>query len=249
MNNQPYNPNIQPQPVQPRINQPYPSYAPIPVSSPGGIPAPQMLPNSSKTIGLREINRAVPQHKGSSWGSVEYRPSHVRFATQNKGEKVYVLVRRHWITNISWIIRNLGYSLVPPIFIFILNLLNIEFNEVFTPKGIFLILLAFYSVIFTNLVKEFFDWYFDPYIVTNERMLSYEFKPFFSYTVTEAALENIEDVKETGASGIFQSIFNYGDIRILTASRTGQVMFKSVPKPTQIRDTILDLRNIVRKIQ
>lgn len=249
MNNQPYNPNIQPQPVQPRVNQPYPSYAPIPVTTQNGAPAPQMLPNSSKAIGLREINRAVPKHQGSSWGSVEYRPSHVRFATQNKGEKVYVLVRRHWITNLSWIFRNFFYGIIPPLILFILGFLNIDFNEVFTPKGIFLILLAYYSFIFTNVVKEFFDWYFDPYIVTNERMLSYEFKPFFSYTVTEASLENIEDVQETGGSGVAQSIFNFGDVRILTAARVGEIMFKSVPKPTQIRDTILDLRNIVRKIQ
>lgn len=200
--------------------------------------------NSNRALGLREINRRIPSHEGSSWGSVEFRPQHVRFATQNKGEKVYILVRRHWASNVGWVYRNFMYSMLPPVVFGLIYYFKVD-SDLINLKNVFLILMMYYSVIFTTVMKEFFDWYFDPYIVTNERVLDYDFKPFTSYTVQEAGLDKIEDVKEF-AVGFLPSLFGYGDVHVQTASNAGLITFNQVDDPTRVRDIISDLANIAK---
>ncbi len=243
---------------QPQIHPIYPQQVPIvqvtqPINPyPQGypLPLPAQVPGGDKgqldrTLQLREINRLIPEHKGSSLGSIEYRPKHVRFATQNKQEKVYILVRRHWITNLQWAFRYFLFSLLPIVTLQLLNFFDIEAGFI-NAKTTFLTMLAFYSIIFTNVIKEFVDWYFDPYIVTNERVLEYDYKPFASYTINEAALDDIEDVTET-AKGFLPNFLGYGDLEISTASDLGIVRFKSIPDPTHVRDIVSDLSKISKK--
>lgn len=225
-----------PQQYQQQVPRPYP-------------PTHQQVAKSSHDVyhqqELAEMANRIPKEKRSSFGSIEYRPRHVRFATQNEGEHVYLLVRRHWITNLGWVLRNAFVGLVPPIIFFVLSFIELDLEFV-TPKIVFLGLLAFYSIIATNFFSAFFDWYFDPYILTNERIISYDFKPFTSYTIREATLDNIEDVRERSI-GPVASLFNYGSIRILTASEQGEILFQAVPQPTKVRDIIADLAKIYKK--
>lgn len=246
MNNPSGVPNTNFQPNQPVY---YPQGYPQPQSMPMYYPMqPQMPPVNPQALQqqeLMEMAQRIPKEKRSSFGSIEYRPRHVTFATQNKGEYVYLLVRRHWITNIGWIIRNTFTSLIPPITLFLLSYFDIDISFI-EDKTLFLILLAYYSIVITNFFAAFFDWYFDPYILTNERIVSYDFKPFTSYTIREATLDNIEDVREQSI-GPIASIFSYGAIRILTASEEGEILFQAVPQPTQVRDIIADLAKIYKK--
>lgn len=194
---------------------------------------------------LKEMEERIPRAKSSTFGSIEYRPRHITFATQNDKEQVYLVVRRHWITNVGWFLRNSFLAFIPPVTLYLLALFNIE-TELVTARGIFLLLLAFYSLIITNFFAAFFDWYFDPYILTNERIIGYDFKPFTSYSISEATLDNIEDVREKSI-GPIASIFNYGTIRILTASEKGEILFEAVPEPTEVRDIIADVSKIYKK--
>lgn len=193
----------------------------------------------------KEIERMVPKRAGHSWNSFQIRPK-ATFATQNQDEKIYVLSRRHWIVNVGWISRNIIYSLIPIIVIILINVLNIPIPMGAIADRIYLIsILAFYSIILTNVVRDFFDWYFDPYLVTNERVLDFTFNPFTNYGVVEAPLESIESVKQD-TKGIVGAMFNYGDITIHTEAITSLIEFESAANPDRVRDIISDLSKIAR---
>lgn len=221
--------------------QPYPNagfYLPQPYN-------PSVDSKHKEQMKLREIEQIIPAKRGGSWSGLAIRPDKVSFKNQNPDEKVFVVVRRHWSVNIGWIVRNILYSLIPPLVFYILAFFNFDF-QFLTPTTTIVLLLMFYSVIFTNVVRDFFDWYFDPYIVTNQRIKLILFSPFTSYTVKEAELNNIEFVREK-AAGILAGLFNYGNVEIATASERAIFNFEKVPEATLIRDIITDLRRIDKK--
>jgi hypothetical protein len=220
---------------------PYPPqyyYPPQPVANS------KMPKEAVRNIRNRELEKVVPSKKGNSLGSLQIRP-HALFATQNPSEKVYILARRHWVSNTSWIFSNTMYSILFPIVVVISDFF-IDFPSTPVAYRVYLTLgVAFYSIIFTNIVRHFFDWYFDPYIVTNERVLDYRFNPFVNYSVEEAPLESIESVKQK-TRGFLGTIFNYGDIVISTEANTEAIKFEAISNPTKIRDIISDLAKIAR---
>ncbi len=198
-----------------------------------------------KILKKMEINKIIPKSSGSLWTGLEFRPRNIVFANQNPDETVYIVVRPHWSVNLNWMIKNLFYSLLPIITGAALAVANIKIDFL-TIKSLVLILLFFYSIILTNIFKDFFDWFFDPYIVTDQRILHYEFNPFSSYKIKETDLSNIEYVKEQ-STGLMANIFGYGDLIITTSSERAIFEFKKVPNATQIRDIISDLKLIAKR--
>ncbi len=194
-----------------------------------------------------EIEKVVPRKFSKWFGSIQYRPTKVRFATQNPDERVYLVIRMHWIRNLGWILNHIFYSTLPFILLTVLNLLNINLSFL-SFQNYTIILLVFYSIILTSVIRNFFDWYFDVYIVTNERVLDYEFKPFVGYVLTEAPLDSIQDVEEKSL-GFLADIFDYGSIKVRTASTAGELAFDYIADPVQVRDTISDLAKIIKRYQ
>ncbi|MDQ6986093.1 MAG: hypothetical protein Q9M91_05755 [Candidatus Dojkabacteria bacterium] len=194
---------------------------------------------------LKEIDEMIPKRRGNSWSGLLFRPKSIRFENQNDYEYVFVVVRSHWSSNIAWIVRNVLYSFIPILLLVLYSYFNISLSFV-SAINVSIFFLAFYSVIMTNVIRDFFDWYFDPYIVTNQRIVHYEFKPFSSYTIKETNLENIEFVREKSA-GVLAGIFDYGTIIVATASEQSLFEFKKIPEATLVRDIITDLRTIHAK--
>jgi len=198
-----------------------------------------------ENLKISEFEKVVPAPSGGAWQSVQIRPK-ATFATQNPGEKIYILARRHWITNIGWVTRNFIYSLLPFLLLLVLDLFNVKLPmDAEAQRLYFVLILAFYSLIFTNVIRDFFDWYFDPYIITNERILDFTFNPFTNYTAEEAPLENIETVKQN-TKGIIGALFNYGDIIVSTEAFSTVITFEAAANPSRVRDIVSDLAKIAR---
>lgn len=197
----------------------------------------------------REMNRVIPRSRRDLYGGVVVRPKRAAFGTQNKGEKIFVLIRQHWIVNFGWIFRTSVY-LVLPIFLYIVlpffvEIIGITISGV--PARIWaVILLGYYSVILTSAFMNFVDWYYDIFIVTNERIIDLEFSPTIGYKIVEAALVNIQDVKEESRE-FWGTIFNFGDLKAKTSSDRGVLMLERIPNPTQVRDIVSDLVGIAKK--
>ncbi|MEO6729102.1 MAG: PH domain-containing protein [Candidatus Dojkabacteria bacterium] len=190
-----------------------------------------------------EMDRIVPQQKGWSFSSIQLKPL-AKFDGQNPDERIYILARRHWLKNIGWIISTVFYSLIPILFAIVFNIFSPQLPQ-FSLKLYIVIILAYYSFVFTNAFKNFIDWYFDTYIVTNERVLDFNLKTFSSYSVDEIPLENIESVRQDSA-GVLSSFFNYGKVDIATERETGVIHFFYISNPTRVRDIISDLARIAR---
>lgn len=195
---------------------------------------------------LQQIDKELPTHEGSSWRGLELRPKNVRFATQNKGEKIFILLRRHWITNFGWVFNNVLYLAIPWVILAVLRLFSIDLTKMFETKLLLLILFFYYSVVFTNMLRHFSSWFYNLYLVTNERIVDYDYKPFVSRGASEIALENIEDVSEKSI-GFIPSMFDYGDVDIYSAAEKSAVIFAQVPRPTFVRDKITDLADIAKR--
>ncbi len=194
---------------------------------------------------LQEADKIVPKQSGLPWSSIILKPNIV-FETQDANEKVYVLVRAHWITNIGWFVRNIFMTFLPFIVVALLESFGIKIDISFVSnKALTIVGLLYYSFIFTSVVSNFIDWYFDPFIVTDQRIMDYDYKPFGNYSVSEVSLQDIQDVKERSA-GLVGDIFNYGNVYVYSASDASEMICKNVPSPTRVRDIITDLSNVAK---
>ena len=89
-------------------------------------------------------------------------------------------------------------------------------------------------------------WFFNVYIVTDHRIFDLDYHSFLFFNVSEAPLENIQDVSfhVNGGGGI---IFNYGDVFIQTAAEKAEFDFLKVPNPALVHDKITDLLQNIRR--
>lgn len=87
--------------------------------------------------------------------------------------------------------------------------------------GLFIWLFLFFS---------FIDYYLDVWLITNERIIDIKQEGFFSRTVSELKLFQIQDVTSE-LKGFFKFVFRYGDVYVQTA---GEVQ-STAPHPRRPR--------------
>jgi uncharacterized membrane protein YdbT with pleckstrin-like domain len=98
------------------------------------------------------------------------------------------------------------------------------------------------AVLFAGLMV-FLDWYFTIYTLTDRRLIWQQ--GFFGRLSMQIRLENVQDV--AAQQDILGRIFNYGTIRIQSASTRGAVRWIGVAHPIQVRDTISLAVDLQRK--
>jgi len=198
--------------------------------------------------GIRHIDSAPPaisRHEGGPLSSHEILPHGVHFETQNTYETIFVLLRPHILTNIGWIISAAITILIPAAIEYLIIQFSVPLNDFVSLPSQIVILAIYYSFVLTYIIFNFLDWYYDIYLVTNQRVVDYEFKPISSYKVFEVSLEDIQDIRAKTV-GFLPSIFDYGDVVISSAAETGSFKFHAVPAPNKFRDIIGDLSYKVR---
>lgn len=110
---------------------------------------------------------------------------------------------------------------------------------IFTGSAFLLFMLLFTMV-------EFFDFYFDQYIVTDRRIVDISQQRLFSRSVAELPLEDVEDVNAK-TSGYFGTIFDFGDVEIQTAGSKPNFNFSKILHPTQVAAMVIDLSSQARR--
>lgn len=164
-----------------------------------------------------------------------YFPKNVRFVAKDSHEKIILLLRRHPITNVGWIILSLlGFS--APMILDKFPLLS------FLPENYkFVAILGWYLVMIAFTFEKFLDWFFSVYIVTDERIFDVDFVNLIYREISEANLDQIQDVT-TAMGGVVRTLFNYGDIFIQTASEVPRIEFEAVPNPDKVAKILRELR-------
>lgn len=196
---------------------------------------------SNETI--EEVKRIFPKRKNSL--STCENPK-VDFESQNRDEQVYILSRAAFVTNLWWIIGSILEFMFLTLIIFVLIQLKIPYLGVVPISYIIIVVILGCSLILDNIVTHWIRWFYNLYIVTNERIVDYDFTPGGTFRIAEAGLLNIEDVSQT-QSGFLSNLFNYGNLRIQTASEKSFFLMERIANPSYLRDKILDLKDAVQK--
>ena len=166
------------------------------------------------------------------------RPGNVSFSEQDDDEIIYLFLRRHFITNVLWVIISIILGIIPLI---IYLTVKSNFLPFPVPPGYIAVLTSFYFLIVLSYIFiNFLNWFYNISLVTDKRVLDLDYSDIVYHDVALTKLNLIEDVAYI-QSGFSRSLFNYGDILIQTAGEKLHFDFLSIPEPKRGADIIEDL--------
>ncbi len=164
-------------------------------------------------------------------------PLGVAFRDQEPDEKVLLFLRRHFITNFSWILTTIILFLLP----FILIVLNVQFSIVdlsILPMNLkTAITLFYYLTVFSYGFTNFVTWYFNISLVTTERVVDIDYSDIVYKNIAATKLDLVQDASFVQI-GVFAGIFNYGDVLVQTAGTLDNFDFFKVPHPDKVVNII-----------
>ncbi len=151
----------------------------------------------------------------------------VNFETQHADETVVLVVRKHPLTQLYWIINAsliliIGFS----IRIFLLPL-------ILDPIHIFVIELFLVFFTFSYVWLNILLWYFTVGIVTTERILDLDFLNILYKEFSATVMNQVSELS-TRVGGFFRSFFHFGDVFIKTQGFQQNIEFTDVPHPAEI---------------
>lgn len=189
---------------------------------------------SSFTEYRQKVYKIVGESK-TSLSAFLARPKHLNFETQLDGEEVILLLRRHLTTQLKWVILAIVMIFAP------LALTNFPLLRFLPSRFQFTVILMWYLLTFAVILEDFLGWYFNVYIVTDERVIDIDFYNLIYKEISDTEIENIEDITVT-VGGVLQTVFNYGMVEIQTAAQTPQFEFEYVPQPSKVSEVLKQLQ-------
>lgn len=167
------------------------------------------------------------------------RPEGLNFKDQNDKETVFLFLRKHFITNVPWIILSLILLFIPPIIWILTSGRNLFPFPL--PPGYLIIVIGFYYLgVLTYIFISFLNWFFNVSLVTDERVVDIDYSDIVYHDVAVTKLDLIEDIDYTQA-GFVRSFFDYGDLFIQTAGEKVHFDFLAIPKPKKATNIIENL--------
>ena len=154
-------------------------------------------------------------------------PSQVCFETQEKGEAVVLFMRQHPVVNLPWIIMTVFLLTIPPLFEYFSPYMMLPTNYQWMMS------LIFYLFVVGVMLAKSMAWFFNIYIVTDERVVDVDFVNLFYRVISTAKIEEIQDLSII-QSGVWETFFGYGKVEIQTAAEVTQFEFDRVPHPDKV---------------
>lgn len=187
----------------------------------------------------------VPEKTMKPLAAYAVRPNNVRFETQEEAETVELFLRQHPIVNAGWIILSIILFMVP---VAVFPLLGFWLPLPFElPLGYVIIGTAFWYLASVGFViVNFIHWFFNIYIVTNERIVDIDFIFLLYKHISVAELDKVQDLSYV-TGGLMATIFDYGTVRIQTAGEVPNIEFAAVPHPQKVVERIRDLTEELQK--
>lgn len=177
----------------------------------------------------------LPGHSHGIFSSFCYYPDHVRFSSADPEEKVILVLRKHPITNLKWVLSVFFLIFIPSFFPLILPENFLQYEYVLVISLVWYLLLAGFTL------EKFLTWFFNVNIVTDERVFDVDFATVFSREISDANLDQIQDVTvEVG--GALRTFFHFGAVVIQTAAEVPKISFEDVPNPDHVAQILRELR-------
>ncbi|GAC1412704.1 MAG: hypothetical protein NVSMB66_2510 [Candidatus Doudnabacteria bacterium] len=144
--------------------------------------------------------------------------------------------------NLLEIYRKHELTLVPKILqvfilIFIPWFLGLKYNFVFSSSIHTEIFLVWTILVAIFTIHIFLIWSINVYMVTTKRLLHIAHTGLFQKLVSETPLDRILNVSFR-TTGLFSTIFRYGDVLVQIVGLDHPLVLKDVPNPVQVKDFI-----------
>ena len=153
------------------------------------------------------------------------------FDNQRPDEEIILLRRRH-----PWVLWKSGVFILCLIIVVIIAFL---IWMVSLPSIIILILTILIGGY--HIIVRWFVYTNDIYILTNQRIINIDQNAFFTRRVSEAELENIQNVTYE-IKGPIRSFLNFGEIQIQTAGNAPGLLLKNVENPHFVQEKIVAIQ-------
>jgi hypothetical protein len=166
-------------------------------------------------------------------------PTETTFENQEPDEEILLLLRKHFITNIKWILLAALFMLLPLIIIPVFFVSPLAFFSL--PESYIIILTSlYYLIVFGYVLTQFATWFYQVGIITNYRIIDIDFNSLLSKNIAYTELGDIVDV-ESMQGGLLHNFFDYGTVQMQTEGLKANFEFVNIPKPTTVADTVSDL--------
>ncbi|MCH7951603.1 PH domain-containing protein [Patescibacteria group bacterium] len=201
------------------------------------------LSPSNKSISSQ--TKGEPHHLPMPESMLHERPTHnplssymvkpkVHFETQDREEKIILLLRRHVITNIGWVLTALFLFVVPAFWSFV------PLVGFFPTRFQIVIIVMWYLLVTAYIFEHFLSWYYNVHIITDERIVDVDFHSLLYKEVSDMKIDNIQDVTFV-MGGALRSLLNYGTVYIQTAGQRREFDFDDVPRPDRVAKVLNEL--------
>lgn len=162
------------------------------------------------------------------------------FQGQHENESVLRIIHRHWFN----IVIHLGMVLLLSLFLIgSISFLPALFPEALTKENTPFFLFAQNTILLFIWLYSFLVWidyYFDVWIITNERIVNIEQKGLFTRRISELRFSRIQDVTSS-VNGLIPTILNFGDVYVQTAAEEERFIFRQVADPFAVKDAVMRL--------
>jgi len=171
----------------------------------------------------------------SSFSSFLARPKIFTFEGKDRNEEILLVLRKHWFTNIKWILMTILMVLCPLVmpFIPIFNFFPIKYN--------LLLSLFWYLITMAFAYEQFLSWYFNVTILTDERLVDINFDNLLNKRFAETKIEMIQDISSR-SGGVSQTLFNYGTVLVQTAAEIPNFTLEMVPNPNLVLKILKEMK-------
>ncbi len=167
-------------------------------------------------------------------------PQGFSFQTQKRDEVILLFLRRHFITNLPWILIAIILSLIPIAFIALIPRFTL-LTAIQIPRQLAtIIILFYYLILFSYVFINFITWFYNVFLVTNERIVDIDYSHIVVHNIAETKVGQIEDVNYTQA-GFIRTLLNFGDVFVQTAGTEMIFEALAVPKPREVTKIIANL--------
>lgn len=167
------------------------------------------------------------------------------FSGQLENETIVAVIHRHWFNILSHFVTILILTISTVIFFFFAPLVTSAFEITLNTSLLFFITSTLFLFLWVYAFFIWIDYYFDVWIITDERILNIEQKGLFTRVASEVNFGRVQDVT-TKIEGFLPTLLNYGDILVQTAGEDKRFHFRNVGLPDEHKDTIVAL---VKKYQ
>ena len=162
------------------------------------------------------------------------------FREQHENEEIFAVIHRHWFNILTHFLIILLFSLLLIASFLFLPFFFPEIAATENARFFVFIESTFFIFIWLFGFLTWIDYYFDVWFITNERIVNIEQKGLFVRQISELDFSRVQDVTAT-VEGVIPTVLNFGDVHVQTAGEKERFVFRQVPDPSRVKDTIMRL--------